>query len=518
MQKRHIFLFTILASSCLSSVYAARPVDLNNQAGILQSLATEANLQTISREMDFNQTTHVRLKQTFKGFPVWGGDVVMHYPKAGSVTQNGLIWEDLQADLANTPAYIFKADNTARSLRHAIESFQNKTGLKQNVSDSKANLMVYVDDNNKAHWVYLISFLVKTTNAMPMKPTLLIDAVDFKVYQQWDDIQTAEETAGGGFGGNLKMGKLIYDGLSNHLPKLAIKRDASAQLCYLQNSEVTVKDMRQNQAVVQYPCSETDANHNGVYWNGDQDAVNGAYSPSNDALYVGAVIKDLYQNWYGIPALVENGKPMMLNMRVHDNVENAYWDGTQMTFGDGGSHFYPLVSLGVGAHEVSHGFTQQHSGLKYFAQSGGLNESFSDMAAQAAEFYSNGKNSWEIGPEIVIGSGALRYMDDPTKDCNGRAPGNSCSIGHVKDYHFGLDVHYSSGIFNKVFYLIGTASGWDTHKAFDVMVQANRFYWTPRANFNNAACGVVKATRDYGYSITAVTNAFTAVGIDTSRC
>ena len=140
------------------------------------------------------------------------------------------------------------------------------------------------------------------------------------------------------------------------------------------------------------------------------------------------------------------------------------------------------------------------------------------MAAQAAEFYSNGTNSWQIGPEIFIGEGALRYMDDPTKDCNGRAPGTSCSIGHVKDYHLGLDVHHSSGIFNKVFYLIGTSADWDTKKAFDIMTHANRYYWTPSSNFKQAACGVIKATKDYQYPLEAVRNAFTAVGINTLLC
>jgi pseudolysin len=276
--------------------------------------------------------------------------------------------------------------------------------------------------------------------------------------------------------------------------------------------------VRFGDAVAAFSCIRKDEQHGNLYWNGDQDAVNGAYSPSNDALYAGAVIKDMYQSWYGIPVLTQNGEPMMLNMRVHEDMENAYWDGSQMTFGDGGSMLYPLVSLGVGAHEVSHGFTEQHSGLIYFGQSGGLNESFSDMAAQAAEFYSAKNNSWEIGPEIMKGESALRYMDEPTKDCNGRAPGMSCSISNAKDFHFGLDVHYSSGVFNKAFYLIATSPGWDTRKAFDVMVHANRHYWTPFSNFQSAACGVIKATRDYNYSVNEVSAAFNKVGIGTLRC
>src|SRR3546814_2197425 len=38
----------------------------------------------------------------------------------------------------------------------------------------------------------------------------------------------------------------------------------------------------------------------------------------------------------------------------------------------------------------SHGYTEQNSGLNYSGQSGGINEAFSDMAGEAAEYYFNG--------------------------------------------------------------------------------------------------------------------------------
>jgi Zn-dependent metalloprotease len=175
--------------------------------------------------------------------------------------------------------------------------------------------------------------------------------------------------------------------------------------------------------------------------------------------------------------------------------------------------------LGVGAHEVSHGFTEQNSKLMYWGQPGGLNESFSDMAAQAAEYYVTGHNQWQIGPEIMkFDNMALRYMDHPAKDCDLFGLGLPCSIEHVKDYTDALDVHFSSGIFNRVFYLIGTAAGWNTHKAFDIMVLANRHYWTANSNFLDAACGVMDATRAYGYPEEAVVAAFKSVGLDVSYC
>ena len=49
-------------------------------------------------------------------------------------------------------------------------------------------------------------------------------------------------------------------------------------------------------------------------------------------------------------------KPLnfQLVLRVHygRKFENAFWDGRVMTFGDGGSSFYPMIDINVVAHEV----------------------------------------------------------------------------------------------------------------------------------------------------------------------
>ena len=114
------------------------------------------------------------------------------------------------------------------------------------------------------------------------------------------------------------------------------------------------------------------------------DGINGAYSPINDAHFFGGVIDGMYRGWFGVAPL-----SFQLVMRVHygRSYENAFWNGTAMYFGDGASYFYPLVSLDVTSHEISHGFTEQHSSLQYSGQSGGINEAFSDMAGEAAEYY-----------------------------------------------------------------------------------------------------------------------------------
>jgi pseudolysin len=533
-------LASLVALSCVTtSVFAAKPVDLRGQSPVLlqKFFAPALSLQQIKSDIDFTHTTHVRFQQTYRGYPVWGGDAVLHVPNGGLVdsdnsfrkllaikssqaTMNGVIYQNLPADLDGVPAYIFNVAQADKALQQAIQLHHTKGATQHAITENKTRLMVYVDQDNIAHWAFYLTFVDAGFSGLPQKPTYILDAVTFHVYQEWDDLKTLDNEAGGGFGGNKKMGQVTYDGLSSHFPQLNLQRDPKTKRCYLQNSDVTVKDMQAKKSVMQFDCTEKSIPHNNLYWSGNLDTINGAYSPGNDALYIGSVIKDMYQKWYGVPVLTLDGKPMMLNMMVHEKMENAYWDGKVMVFGDGGKEFYPLVSMGVGAHEISHGFTEQHSNLEYYGQSGGLNEAFSDMASQAAEFYSTGQNTWQIGAEIMKeNETALRYMDEPTKDClPGSKPGDECSISNAKNYSSDLDVHFSSGVFNKMFYLLSTSPMWNTKKAFDVMVLANTNYWTATDNFSAAACGVVDATKKYGYNVDAVMKAFDAVGVKVSRC
>lgn len=542
------------------SLYAAEPVDLSHQPiAILQAMTVTSaisaptiagiGIQEIKRSVDFNKTLHVRVQQTYMGYPVWGGDAVLHIKqgdKTGrsianvmqaasnhSSSMNGVIYKNIKPDLMDAPQYIFSVEQAKKAFDIAVADHRREVGATVSAKLESNQLIVYIDDKNKAHWAYHVIFSAgeAPSEKIPAKPSYIIDAVSLDTYVKWNEIKSLEEAAltdvlGGGFGGNKKTGKLTYDGLANHLPGLKIKRDASNNLCYFRNEEVLVQTCTGKSScgdIIDFKvaCNKTDPKHNNVYWNGEQDAINGAYSPSNDALFSASITKELYAKWYDLPVLVdEKNQPMLLTMVIHlPKYENAYWNGYAMYFGDGENTFYPLVSLGVTAHEISHGFTQQHADLVYYGQSGGMNEAFSDMAAQAAEFYAYGENKWEIGSEIFKAENeALRYMDQPSKDCDGREPGDYCSIDHVSQYSSGLDVHFSSGIYNHVFYLMSTAPGWNTKKAFDIMVKANQHYWTSTTNFVKGACGVLHAANDYQYDAEAVKNAFKQVGIDTENC
>ena len=527
-----------LALGLASPVKAAEPIALQKASiaelkqkfqlslpGVMKGTAVSTDsLQFVRQHTDGKKVTHVRMQQQYAGFPVFGGYAIMHSKNTATllanaqsdVRMNGTVYEGLQTELGQPQASFVKNASIA------LQQFKGKYANK-NVSEEQVTPMIYIDDQHKAHWAYKVSVFVTHNDQIPERPTAIIDAKTNKPFVQWNDVKTAMVSVKGtGFGGNHKVGEYLF---GKELPFLELTRDPQAEKCFMENNDVKVVDMlhkySSKNAAMKFSCAKDIGDQsNATFYTGyhedGYDKDNGAASPTNDALYAGYVIKHMYHDWYGIEVLTKSdGSPMKLVMRVHygDGYENAYWDGKQMTFGDGDTMMYPLVSLGVGGHEISHGFTEQHSGLEYFGQSGGLNESFSDMAAQAAEFYSAGKSSWQIGPEIMkedSGYDALRYMDKPSRDGE--------SIDTADDYYGGLDVHYSSGVYNHLFYILSNQPDWDIRKSFDVMVKANMDYWTPYASFDEAGCGVISAAKDLGFSIEDVKKSLTEVAVDYQKC
>ena len=530
--RQKIFILSSVAALVMgvNSAMAATPVTLTKQsmtmlkkefslhAGLKASSITTNSLNVVGSHKDFKQVTHKRLQQMYQGVPVIGGYAITHGKEVKGLFANnsnvtGKVYHGLSDDLGGKP----NQNTLDKALSQEVSKY-----VDSQITEKKAELVVYVDKENKAHWAAKVSFVSEDFKSIPKKPSSILDAKTLKPFVSWNDIKSARHDSEGiGFGGNSKTGEYQF---GKTFPKLNITRDDNKKTCYMENTDTKVVDMNHryssNNAPMSFSC--TDQIGYNTYWTHGEssddgyDKINGAFSPTNDALYDGFVIKHMYRDWYGLEALEHSdGSPMKLVMRVHygSSYENAFWDGKQMTFGDGGSWFHPLVSLGVGAHEISHGFTEQHANLQYWGQSGGMNESFSDMAAQAAEYYSEGHSSWMIGNDIVKDSvdlEALRFMDRPSKD--------SRSIDTSDDYYDGLDVHFSSGVYNRLFYLMATTDGWNAHKAFDVMVKANQDYWTPYTSFDEGACGVISAAADLDYSIGEVKAALDTVKVKYDSC
>lgn len=538
----------------ISTGYAAKPLDLSREpTSILTQFTPRATnartfsqhspneLQEISSEQDGKGTTHIRIKQFYQGIPVWQGNAILHVPNQqntqlsalvgrkaapANTTMNGLLYQDINQDLATAPTSPFNATRQTKALNHAMESFQKQHRLTTQATQQTIQPIIWIDKKQTAHYAYLISFLIQHENSMPKKPTYIMDALTLTIYSEWDDVKTLETVQGGGIGGNEgAVGKVIYDGATGHFPALSFQRDPTKEICYLTNAQLVVVDKRNNKTP-EFSCAKPDPKYNNVFWNTKNDYANGGYSPNNDAIYSDYIVRKMYMDWFNIVMLRQDETnkndrtPWKIKMITHDPQEgqNAWWlDGT-MAFGEGDDESYPVVAPSVVAHELSHGFTQQQSGLIYHEESGGLNESFSDMADKAIEYYVYGKNEWTIDPELLkVGGRLLRYMDEPTKDCRpGKKPGDGCSIASYRDYNDYVNVHHSSGIFNRAFYLL--SQKWNTKKAFEVMVHANRFYWTPTTTFKEAACGVMKSAQYYQYDVKTVSEVMAQVDVNTHTC
>ncbi len=240
----------------------------------------------------------------------------------------------------------------------------------------------------------------------------------------------------------------------------------------------------------------------------------------NDAHGFAEKTVNMLQEWTGHDSINDNGFKIKSRVHYGTNYENAFWDGSQMTYGDGASTFYPLSGdVDVVGHEINHGFTSFHSNLTYSGVSGGLNESFSDIAGTMVEFYTEGDTAdFDLGRDIFKGNSALRYMCNPTAD--------GASIDNAANYTNGLDVHYSSGVMNKAFCRAarrlasgsptGAATAVSVRRAGAAWVLANASYWTSNTGWTAACQGVADAATALGYSateITAITASWADVGV-----
>ena len=465
-----------LTNSGVSSADVNAMVNLSSDYSL--SAVTEVNLK--------NGLTKVRYQQLYKGVPVFGQTIAASRSEMGVVSQlqgelmNNISLRSVVPALSETDAL-----QSAKSAVEAVFSASTKGQKLQKVENEQSKLWIIADESGQAKLVYITSFY--TDHPAPSRPFTIVDANSGKILDQWEGLNHA--LVGTGPGGNAKTGQYEYGTDFGYMDV-----SQSGSTCTMNNANVKTVNLNHGtsgSSAFSYTCPRNTTKQ-----------INGAYAPLNDAHFFGGVVFNMFNDWVGTPPLT-----FQLTMRVHysNNYENAFWNGSAMTFGDGASTFYPLVSLDVSAHEVAHGFTEQNSGLVYSNMSGGMNEAYSDMAGEAAENYLRGSNDWLVGADIFKSSGALRYMSNPPQD--GR------SIGHANDYTSGMDVHYSSGVYNKAFYLLATTSGWDTRKAFEIMSLANQVYWSSNSNFNQGACGVESAAEDKGYSKADVTAAFAAVGV-----
>ncbi|HEX9160584.1 MAG TPA: M4 family metallopeptidase [Thermoanaerobaculia bacterium] len=254
-------------------------------------------------------------------------------------------------------------------------------------------------------------------------------------------------------------------------------------------------------------------------------AVNEAYDGAGKTF-------DLYNKIYARNSVDDRG--LRLDGTVHYGVRytNALWNGRQMIYGDGDGRYFNrfTVAVDVIGHELTHGVTQYSANLAYEAQSGALNEHFSDvfgiLTKQYALKQTAAKSNWLIGEGLLtsrVHGVAIRSMkapgtayDDPVI---GKDPQPSHMSGYVKTSEDDGGVHINSGIPSRAFCELALLLG---GKAWEI--PGKIWYRTltselnARADFQRCADATWKAAGDlFGAGSEpqhAVIAAWKIVGID----
>jgi thermolysin len=250
-----------------------------------------------------------------------------------------------------------------------------------------------------------------------------------------------------------------------------------------------------------------------------------------DAHYYAGLVYDYYKTHHNRLSIDGNNGAIVSSVHFQSNYDNAFWDGTQMTYGDGdGTQFRAFsASLDVVGHELTHGVTQNTSALVYNQQSGALNEATSDIFGTFVEhtFKPDPVKNWLLGEDLSLQGRAFRDMIHPA---NGMQPANMSQLVTTTQDNGG--VHTNSGIVNNAMYLMtmgGTNDvsriqvqrgiGWDQSEK--LWYRAAFHYFMSTTNFAGAATATKSAATDLNFTTdeqSIVECAWIATGVITGTC
>jgi Zn-dependent metalloprotease len=197
-------------------------------------------------------------------------------------------------------------------------------------------------------------------------------------------------------------------------------------------------------------------------------AVNQAYDGAGTTF-------EFYEAVFNRDSVDDQGLELVSSVHFEVDYDNAFWDGTQMVYGDADDRMFKrggfTECLDVMAHELTHGVTQFTAGLRYRVQSGALNESFSDVFGSLVKQRSLGQTAdqadWLVGEGIMgplLPGPALRSLKAPgTAFKFDQQPAHMDQYVHLPDdgdpHHDHGGVHINSGIPNHAFFLAAAAIG-----------------------------------------------------------
>jgi len=427
----------------------------------------------------------IRFDRYYHGLKVIGGDFVVHLTPSGAFRYgNGMKVVGLPASIRPQVSGAAAGATAAAKFHYTVAS--RTTSLTVYARANSSELAWQVDTSSKGG-----RFGDRT----------YVSAVSGKVLASWATVHSAKDV---GKGKTLYSGTVKLNDTKKGAKYTLVDQTRGDQEIYdAHNGEITAGTLF------------TDKNN--VWGNG---ADSSRESAGADAAFGLANTWDYYLDTYGRKGIADDGVAAKAYVHVYTDYVNASWSDSCfcMRFGDGSaaSGIGSLVAIDVAGHEMSHGVTSRTARLIYSGESGGLNESTSDVMGTAIEFYADNK---EDVPDYVIGeeifrqydpaSNYIRRMDDPHAD----GASANCWYAGVGN----LNVHYSSGVGNHLFYLLSEGSGSKTingikynsttcdgskitgighEKAAAIWYKALTENWVSTTDYHQARAGMLQAAKD----------------------
>ncbi|WP_436535411.1 M4 family metallopeptidase [Actinoplanes sp. HUAS TT8] len=388
--------------------------------------SSEDAYQVYSSKTDAAGRGTVRYTRTYDGLRVYGGDLIIRTDAKGAYAGSS-VGLAKPLTLGTTPTV-----TAAKARKAATAAFKGRasgTGTPELFVDASRGTGVLSWETVVSGWL--------PDGQTPSRLHVLSDARTGAVTGSYDEIETVAGT-----GNSLYAGAVAVETTST---------DSGFSLTDPVRGNGYTCDMGNRTSGT---CAVfTDADN--VWGTG---ANSDRASAAADAHFGAATTFDYFKNVHGRNGIFGTGVGVPSRVHYGSAYVNAFWDGAQMTYGDGSGNAKPLVALDVAGHEMSHGVTENvvPGGLTYAGEPGGLNEATSDIFGSMVEFYANSSadpGDYDIGEKIDIrGTGApLRYMYNPTLD----GSSHGCWSSTTKN----VDVHYSSGVANHFFFDLAEGSG-----------------------------------------------------------
>lgn len=453
--------------------------------------------------VDEVNNSHVKFRQTLKNIPVWGGESIVH------LKSNEAIAAITDSFLANVLVSTEPNFSASDAIGMALGIERRSLSL---TADPTADLWIF-RGADRDHLAYRVQMQILDGTADTSMPVVFIDAQTGEKLYEYDNLQTASGTS-------------LYSGT------VTITTSKVGSTFYMEDltKKIGTFDNR-NSTASTYRFTDTND-----IWNSTTQKA------GVDAHYGAAKVYDYFKNVHGRNGIDGAGGPgyytaaassatKLISSKVHygSNYNNAFWNGSFMTYGDGdGTTFSPLVTMDICGHEMVHGITERTAGLVYQNESGALNEAVSDIFGAMVERYVDGatnSNTWKIGEDAytpATAGDALRYMNDTHR---GGDP------DHYSERYTGTadngGVHTNSGIPNYAFFLLadggthhlgGSMTGIGADKAALIWYKALTTYMTSSTNFAGARTATLNAAASiYGSTSTEysrVAQSWSLVGVN----